>query len=301
MEFTGLGGGIMVVLAAGLWLVYLMPSMFKRREYVSVERTEVRRQQAMRVLQETAPIPAVVRAKAIVSAAGEVADREKLAEAITRSREAQVAREAGRKFAKAGSGPAREAARKRTLRRLRRTRAAATLLLLASLVTIVVQASLMISSGIAVGAWGVLGFAAVIGVVAVAALGRLASMSRRHSIIPAAADVVADPVVIMDPVIEQRQVVEAPVITSWTPVAIPKPVYLSRSEAPTAPALDVVAQLRAAALESDRALREAQDSPEVTPITQVADSRFASMGIVDAPDVVTPDLDEVLRRRRRTA
>jgi hypothetical protein len=61
--------------------------------------------------------------------------------------------------------------------------------------------------------------------------------------------------------------------------------------------------LRAAALESDRALREAQESPEVSPITvperpAAAASAFASMGIVDKADVTGPDLDEALRRRR---
>jgi hypothetical protein len=302
MNFTGLGGGIMVVLAAGLWLVYLMPSLFKRREYVSAERTEVRRQQALRVLQETAPIPAVVRAKAIVSPAGEVTDRDKLAEAIKRSKDAQAAREASRKLGNAASAPAQAAsARARVSRRLRRTRSIATLVLLAAIVTAVVQIVLMVSTGIAPAAWGVLGFAAVFGVVAVSALGRLASMARRRAAVPVVDAPVARPM--RTRVVEDREAARPPVAT-WTPVAIPKPVYLSRSEAPAVPAVDPLVALRAAALESDRALREAQQSPEVTPIPQrsvEAPSRFASMGIVDHEDVAGTNLDEVLARRRQSA
>jgi hypothetical protein len=305
MGITGLGGGIMVVLAAGLWLVYLMPSMFKRREYVAVERTHVRRQQALRVLQETAPIPAVVRAKAIVSPDGEVTDREKLAEAISRSRDAQVAREASRRFAVASGAPGHAAsARARTLRRLRRTRSIAALVLLASIVTFVVQVVVMVSAGIAPAAWGILGFSAVVGVVSVAALARLSSMARRRAVVPVP-ERVARPV--RTPVVKEPEVVKPPVVT-WTPVAIPKPVYLSRTEAPTQPAVqfasDPQLQLLAAAVEADRALRKAQESPEVTPIPQrpvEAPSRFASMGIVADKEVASPDLDEVLRRRRRSA
>jgi hypothetical protein len=305
MGITGLGGGIMVLLAAGLWLVYLMPSMFKRREYVAVERTQVRRQQALRVLQETAPIPAVVRAKAIVSPDGEVTDRDKLAEAIKRSSDAQVAREASRRFAVASAGPGHAAsARARTLRRLRRTRSIAALVLLASVATLVVQVVLMISTGVAPAAWGILGFSAVVGVISVAALGRLASMARRRTVVPVAVPV-ARPV--RTRVVEEPEVVRPPVAT-WTPVAIPKPVYLSRTEAPAKPvapsAEDPQLQLLAAAVEADRALRKAQESREVTPIPQrpvEAPSRFATMGIVVGDEAAAPDIDEVLRRRRRSA
>ena len=32
MEFTGAGGGVMVAIAAALWLVYLVPNWLKRGE-----------------------------------------------------------------------------------------------------------------------------------------------------------------------------------------------------------------------------------------------------------------------------
>jgi hypothetical protein len=301
MGFTGLDGGIMVALAAGLWLVYLMPTWFKRREYAALEKTNIRRQQALRVLEETAPVPAVERVAAIVSPTGQVTDRDKLAEAIKRSRDAQAARVASRQYAEEIAAPAQSPASKiRVAHRLRRTRAGASLLLIAAVVTLVVQVVLMITTGIAAGAFSVLGFAAVVGIVSFAALGRLASIARRRAVV-VAAPVQARPM--RTRVVEEREAARPPVQT-WTPVPVPKPMYLSRSEAaPLAATADPRDSLRAAALESDRALREAQDSPEVTRIAQperpaAAASAFASMGIVGSSDVPGPDLDEVLRRRR---
>jgi hypothetical protein len=301
MGFTGLDGGIMVALAAGLWLVYLMPTWFKRREYAALEKTNIRRQQALRVLEETAPVPAVERVAAIVSPTGQVTDRDKLAEAIKRSRDAQAARVASRQYAEEIAAPAQSTASKaRVARRLRRTRAGASLLLIAAMGTLVVQVVLMITTGIAAGAFSVLGFAAVVGIVSFAALGRLGSIARRRAVI-VAAPAQARPM--RTRVIEDREAARPPG-KPWTPVAVPKPLYLSRSEAaPLESTADPLESLRAAALESDRALREAQESPEVTRIAQperpaAAASAFASMGIVGKSDVTGTDLDEALRRRR---
>ena len=298
--FTGLDGGIMVALAAGLWLVYLMPSWFKRREYAALEKTNIRRQQAMRVLQETAPIPVRERVEQIVTPSGQISDRDKLAEAIKRSRDAQAARVASRQYAEESTAPGQAAAAKlRIARRLRRTRAFVSLILIAAMVTIVVQVVMMVTLGVVAGAWTVLGFAAVAAVVSFAALGRLASIARRRQtmVVPRAARPARTHVS------EERAPVQTPVAT-WTPVPVPKPLYLSRSEAPSAPAAaNPMESLRAAALESDRALREAQESPEVTPIVAperptAAPSRWASMGVLDSGDVEGTNLDEVLRRRR---
>jgi hypothetical protein len=303
MGFTGLDGGIMVALAAGLWMVYLMPTWFKRREYAALEKTNIRRQQALRVLEETAPVPVVERVAEIVSPSGQVTDRDKLAEAIKRSRDAQAARVASRQYAEEVAAPTQSAtAKARVARRLRRTRAGASLLLIAAIVTIAVQIFLMVSTGIAAGAFPVLGFAAVVGIVSFAALGRLASIARRRaSVVLPIAKPRAQPV--------RATVVEVPeaapaAIATWTPVAVPKPIYLTRSEAaPLESAADPHEALRAAALESDRALREAQESPEIVPIARperpaAAASPYAGMGIVGDADVASPDLDEVLRRRR---
>jgi hypothetical protein len=304
MGFTGLDGGIMVALAAGLWMVYLMPTWFKRREYAALEKTNIRRQQALRVLEETAPVPVVERVAEIVSPSGQVTDRDKLAEAIKRSRDAQAARVASRQYAEEVAAPTQSAtAKARVARRLRRTRAGASLLLIAAVATIAVQVFLMVSTGIAAGAFSVLGFAAVVGIVSFAALGRLASIARRRaSVVLPIAKPRAQPVRVT--VVEQPEVTREAVATTWTPVAVPKPIYLTRSEAaPLASTSNPLEALRAAALESDRALRDAQESPEVVPIARperpaVAASPYAGMGIIGDADVAGPDLDEVLRRRR---
>jgi hypothetical protein len=82
---------------------------------------------------------------------------------------------------------------------------------------------------------------------------------------------------------------------------MPKPVYLSRSEAPAAAsATDLAASLRAAALASEEALRAATPpaAPAEPAAAPAARSRFASMGIVDAAATGIPDLDAALARRR---
>ena len=60
MELNGVGGGLMLAVAAALWMVYLIPNWLKRREYLATERNAVRLQQTIRVLSETAEVPARV-------------------------------------------------------------------------------------------------------------------------------------------------------------------------------------------------------------------------------------------------
>ena len=103
-----------------------------------------------------------------------------------------------------------------------------------------------------------------------------------------------------------------PVVTpvrEWTPVPVPKPLYLEHQQAPrvpVAPAATAEELLRAAAVEAERALAAAHAEPEVVPFparpaspaAPSQPSRYASMGIVDSGAGQLPDLDEVLRRRR---
>ena len=91
----------------------------------------------------------------------------------------------------------------------------------------------------------------------------------------------------------------------WTPVEVPRPLYLSRP-APESRAGrgDLAESLRAAAAASEAALREAQDAPEVAPLRPApkapaaSSSRYARMGVLGPDATAAPDLDEVLRRRR---
>ena len=320
---TGVGGSIMLALAAGLWLVYLVPSWLRRNEYLATERNALRLQQTLRIMAESAEIPAAVRAEADARSVLEqqkALKRElKQRAEIDRARATAVARlrvesipqpEAPRR---AESDPARvrsavvasaaSVSHART-RRLRRVRAVTSLVLFAGLATGIVQAVLMVTGGVATFAWAVLAFSAVAVMTSFAMLTRLAAVTRSRSAAPEAATTpVARRVVMSDPLPQQapEQVVE----TSWTPVPVPKPLYLGRPAAPTVvyEATSIVQGLQQAAAEAERAQRIEQESPEVTRLrpreTPTAPpSRFAAMGIVEAPGDERPDIDEVLRRRR---
>lgn len=55
-----LGGGVIVLVAVLLWLVYLLPTWYSRRQYDAAERNAVRLNQALRVLAETSETPGEV-------------------------------------------------------------------------------------------------------------------------------------------------------------------------------------------------------------------------------------------------
>jgi hypothetical protein len=370
MEISGLGGGLMFAAAAGLWLVYLMPTWFKRREYLATERNAVRLQQTLRVLAETSEVPEIVRAEttshSIAAQERALREQRQRAEAIARSRDAAVQRTLG------AQAEAEEAQRALALteavnrattqippvtapptvtstpftppvvsvqtlaaRRLRRSRAAASLVTLAGLVTVIVQLLVLAIGGGAAVSAPVLGFASIAVLVGLAALSRLATVARRRL---APARPVARP--------ERTRVSSAPMASTtrsaaapaeWTPVPVPKPLYLSRTEVARPTAADVEQELRVAAAAADsrlRATQAAEAAPEVVSIVAAAPeaapaargpvavpqpeavptaaaaapaaptaapSRFARMGIVDESDMGGPDLDAVLRRRRQAS
>ncbi|MDQ2669572.1 MAG: large exoprotein, partial [Gemmatimonadota bacterium] len=56
-----LGGGVIVLVAVLLWLVYLLPSWHSRHQFNAAERNAVRLNQALRILAETSETPQEVR------------------------------------------------------------------------------------------------------------------------------------------------------------------------------------------------------------------------------------------------
>ncbi|WP_426320686.1 large exoprotein [Microbacterium sp. E-13] len=56
-----LGGGVIVLVAVALWMVYLLPTWHSRRQFDAAERNAVRLNQALRVLAETSETPEEVR------------------------------------------------------------------------------------------------------------------------------------------------------------------------------------------------------------------------------------------------
>lgn len=272
MELTGVGGGLMLAIAAALWLVYLVPNWFKRREYLATERNAVRLQQTIRVLAETAEVPAAVRAEA---AARQVALQQR-----AEYRQGPVA--VGRPVQKVAPSAAQVAA---AGRRMRRTRAATTLVLIASSVTAIVQVVAQSWVMLAVSGAAVIGSLALLGRIAEVSRARtapaVARPARRTSLGPAEAKAV------------QRK------STEWTPVPVPQPMYLSRSTVEAAAAVeDPAFELKLAAVAAERALRNAEAEATPLRVAAASGSPFASMGIVDDAATGAPDLDAVLARRR---
>ena len=301
----GLSSGAMLALAAGLWLVYLIPTWLRRREYLATERNAVRLQQTLRILAESAEIPTAVRAetsaKSVAAFQRSLLQQEQLADAVSRARDAAAARTMGRQLAQAQPALAAVVS-SRTLasRRLRRTRAVTSAVFFASVIALVVQVALLATTGAAAGTPAVLAFAAIGSITSFAMLGRLASISRART-----AALVQQPAArpAKRAVPLQRTAPEPVVEKQWTPVPLPKPLYLSKpAPQPVVIVADeVAAELREAAARAQRELRAAQAAaakPPVEPIPITRPSRFAAMGIVDAGETATPDLDAVLRRRR---
>jgi hypothetical protein len=197
-------------------------------------------------------------------------------------------------------------------RRLRRSRALTSLVLFAS----VVAAGFGVDQVVASASWLLLAAASVVAIGSFALLGQMAAVGRARAEIVRGLRV--QPQTLTAPRLhdqaEGERVAES---TSWTPVPVPKPLYLSRPQIDRAVAasLDAAAELRNAAAESERRLREAHESPEVTPIIRPAaiasrpttatqpakPSRFAGMGYLGEIEGTTTDLDTVLQRRRASA
>jgi hypothetical protein len=313
MSSEALGGGVMVAVAAALWVAYLMPTWSRRRQYLAVERNAVRLQQTMRILAETAEVPEPVRLEAnartvrtqqkILAAAEEAARLEAKAAADA----ARAARRLAAETAAAARAPALVTPAVR-MRRLRKWRALSSLVLLAGIVLVVAGVLPVILSG----SWLMVGAGAILVVAALLSLSRLARAARAARVV--AVSPVAAPIAAQR--FEPVQLEESPApVQTWTPQPLPKPLYLSRgSIAQTAMAsVDAAAELRKAAAEAELARRAAQIAARtpVTPIARpaaragggaavatTASSRFASMGIVGETEPGMTDLDAVLRRRR---
>ncbi len=308
-----LGGGVMFAIAAALWLVYLVPTWLRRREYLATERNAVRLQQTLRILAETAEVPrqVVVEATAkTVSVQKQLlreaesqakAESRAAAEAVSRLRRAESARriQAARQLGNTTFGPAAQ----RPV--LRRRRLLVTGLIVLSLAGLAVG-GVLASTGL----WGVFVAAAATTIIGVAAQVRLArkpttgpepvATIHRHS------DDLFDRAEFADPVIERP-------VVPWTPVPLPQPLHLTRgtlaAEAMASRVAGAELEQAAKKAEVERRASELQPKPARIPVSAPQPviptpaesrpaSRFARMGIVDGDGSRALDLDAVLSRRR---
>ncbi|HSP75726.1 MAG TPA: hypothetical protein VLO31_05890 [Cryobacterium sp.] len=335
MSSEVLGGGVMIAVAAALWVAYLMPTWARRRQYLTTERNAVRLQQTMRILAETSEVPQQVRleanartvvtqrkllaqaeddaraeAKAVTdaaasarrSAAALAAANRAAASRLVAAQAAAVRDDAARAGAVAGSTG-------RALR-LRRVRALTSLFLLVGVI-VFVSGIVAVAAGGAVTAL-VAGLATV--VLALGTLSRLARTARRarQSAVATNGSEVRGRTTRVGQAFEPVQLEETPVVApSWTPLPLPRPMHLSRGSVAQAAmaSVDAAAELRKAAAEAELARRAAALEVAVTPLKRAspgsepvpaapAASRFASMGVVGDTAPGMSDLDDVLRRRR---
>lgn len=333
-----IGGGLLVAVAAALWIAYLMPIWLRRRQYLATERNAVRLQQTLRILAETAetPEPVVIEATARQVALHQrvLREQERTArlEAQTTERLAIAERRVAEAAAEAAADavahaapptepievPAPDAAstataapatgRPASRRVLRRRRALCSLLLLAGL--------LMLAGGLVALAFEASPLIAVAGAsVAALALTALVRLARERSVAPVAAPV-ARPAA--EPFVPVELSPEAEGDAGWTPRPLPKPLTLSRGTiAATAMAsIEAAAELQRLAQEADRAKRIdelASPMPTIAPAARSAQparaaqadaapeaaSPYAGMGVVGEPQRRFGDLDAVLQRRRK--
>jgi hypothetical protein len=333
MSSEALGGGVMVAIAATLWVAYLMPTWSRRRQYLAVERNAVRLQQTMRILAETAEVPEPVRleanARTVRTQQRILAEAEESArlEAKAATDAARAARRLAAETAAAARAPVVVTPAVR-LRRLRKRRALSSLVLLVGIVLVVAGMLPAMMSG----SWQVVSVGAVLAVAALVRLTGLAPAARAARVVAASPVPVPITAERFEPVQLEQSRVPGP---TWTPQPLPKPLYLARGSIAQAAmaSVDAAAELRKAAAEAELARRAAQLAAQttVTPIARPAarvgggsagvgagasagvgagagagvgasagasPSRFASMGIVGETEPGMADLDAVLRRRR---
>lgn len=318
MGADALGGGVLVAAAAVLWLAYLLPTWLHRRQYLTSERNAVRLQQTLRVLAETAEAPREIvveaNAREVVAQSKVLRERELAARELVRAEAAAAA--ATRKAddalrietvraeaARVAANPVLVARKK--LKSLRMARAATALTLLASLVTLLVGAVVVATTG----AWIPLAVGAGVGVASFMTLGRLARASRTAARVVTTTRPVAAAPARFTPVEFAPARATA---SGWTPRPLPKPAHLERGSVAAAAmaSVDAAAEMRrvaarAAIIERAAAL-DAAAAASVTPIARpvavpaspAAASRFAAMGMVGETTPGMSDLDAVLRRRR---
>jgi hypothetical protein len=279
------GGGIVLLVAAVLWLVYLMPSWAARRQYLATERNAIRLQQTLRILAQTAELPDEVRvemnAKSLAEAQRVARSEEAKRTAIVRAHEAARQREITRRLAeqapvleRASSVPAL------TAMRMRRSRLGATLLgtlgLVVALVVVVAAPSMWLV--------GIAGLVAAGGSAAVLAQLHQVATARKARTAASAPDVTrasrpastwTDPA----PPLSTEQPARPARDRTWTPNTVPKPLYVATPSAPAAApesSAELAARLRERVAEAKAeaeaeaaAIRAAESDPSLARVSRM--------------------------------
>lgn len=307
MDGQILGGGVILLVAGVLWLIYLVPSWQSRSQFNATERNAVRLSQALRVLAETSESPSEMVVELDTRTAYEQQKHARRAEAerLRLAKEAEFRRarlevEEARTTAeqeqaeldrrRAEAIAARHTPELRQARARRRTRKAAFVLALAGLV----------ATG--VGVWTTMAFGMVVPLVAgsVTLLSALWVL-RRMAVVTRQARKTA----VVSTAVQNAPARRAPVVVhdeprpTWTPRTLPQPMStVAGSSAALVQDQEAArAALRRAAI--DEATRQRAAAAAPTPITAArpaASAQFAHVGVVDDAQIEA-HVRELLARR----
>ncbi len=295
-----LGGGLIFGVAAVLWVVYLIPSWMRRRNFIAAESNAVRMQQTIRALVETQDSPTEVDAE--ISSRGLHAQRRKLHEAEVAARaKLRAAHEAAQeKRAREELSPQQTYAitkhRIRTLRVISLISFLVALLITAAGVALMMYtgAPLLILIGVGALALGLLSFR-VLAASARRAKAQLARAPRVTSSSRASESTAS--------VIQSTD-------RSWSPTQLPEALHLKPGSlaAGTIAASDAAARLRRAALEEAYRAQTENQQPVRLPVAgggraPQSDAHEAAVRQSDAEasrakaSVEGWNLDDIYRRR----
>lgn len=278
MDGPVLSGGVIVLVAVLLWMLYLLPSWRGRFQYNAAERNAVRLNQALRVLAETSETPGEVRFE--LNARTALA-QQKLAKRVQSEREAAELETLREELAATRADPVIRRARAR-----RRVRATSTTVLLLGLAVAGLGAWQLVAAGSSVLLW--VGGAMI--VIAGITLQRMAAVAGRvaratHVVSAASAPRVAPELHDQGP-------------ATWTPRPLPEPlVSVAGSRAQAAQAqIEAQEQRRKAARLAELRERAEQMAPEAPVALPAASSPYARMGFVDDAEIEAHVRDLLSRR-----
>lgn len=282
-----LSGGVIVLVAVLLWMLYLLPSWRGRYQYNAAERNAVRLNQALRVLAETSETPDEVRLE--LNARTALA-QQKLAKRVQSEKEAAELVRLRAELAATRADPVLRQARAR-----RRVRVAAATVLLAGLAV----AGLGVWQVVGGGAQTLIWVGGALAAGATLALQKMATVARRSLNRPAAA-VVEEPAPRVSPPLHDQG------RASWTPRPLPEPmVAVQGSRAHTARAeIDAQQERRRAERVAELRQRAAQMAPPepvvlrapAAPSVSEDASPYSRMGFVDDAEI-EDHVRQLLQRR----
>jgi hypothetical protein len=283
-----LGGGVIVLVAALLWLVYLLPSWHSRRQYDAAERNAVRLNQALRVLAETSETPNEVRLE--LNARTALA-QQRLARRALAHRESAALEQAKVDLEEARNArvAAREAPAARRARARRMLRLTATAIVIAGIALAAWGAFEVVTTGAQLLLWTGVGAS----VVAALVLRRMSRVGARTYVAVTDAETRAA-VSLQDVALESER-------REWAPRELPRPLTASAGSRAAA-VLDAEAAreaLRAAALEeSMRQRAEAQAPPSIDTarVARAGGLDVSRMGYVDDAEIEAHVRDLLARR-----